>query len=153
SDTFVSAVHFAMSEADIERVMRDPRVMIGSDAVAISPTGSATEDKPHPRSYGTFARIFSRYVREKGVLTWEEAIRRMTSLPAHRLGWSDRGRIAVGAVADIAVFNPQTVADAATFAASHQLAVGVEYVFVAGTLTFSGGIPTGARPGRVLRRM
>jgi N-acyl-D-amino-acid deacylase len=152
SETFVAAAHFAMSEEDVERVMRDPRVMIGSDAVAMSPQGAMSEDKPHPRSYGTFARIFARYVREKGVLTWEEAIRRMTSLPAQRLGWRDRGQIAVGCWADVVVFDPLHIADRATFVAPHQLAAGIEHVLVAGTLAFSGGVPTGARPGNVLRK-
>ena len=151
SDSFVAAAHFAMSDTDIERVMSDPRVMIGSDAVALNPTGPGAADKPHPRSYGTFARIFARYVREKGVLTWAEAVRRMTSLPAQRLSWHDRGRLTVGSVADVVVLNPDTISDVATFAAPHQLAAGIEYVFVAGTLVFSGGVPTGARPGKVLR--
>ncbi|MDX1933457.1 MAG: D-aminoacylase [Capsulimonadales bacterium] len=152
SDTFVSALHFAMSEEDVERVLRDDRVMVGSDAVASDPFGPGARDGIHPRTYGTFTRVFARYVRERGLLTWEEAIRRMTSLPATRLGWSDRGRLTVGAHADIVVFDPQHIRDAATFDAPHQLAHGIEYVFVGGTLAFSGGVPTGARNGAVLRQ-
>ena len=151
-ETFVSAVHHALSEADVERVLSDPRVMVGSDAVAASPIGPASEDRVHPRSYGAFARVLARYVREKGLLTWEEAIRRMTSLPARRLGLGDRGRLAPGFVADIAALDPEAVADTATFADPHRLAVGIRCVLVAGTLAVAGGVATGARAGRVLRR-
>ena len=149
---FASAVHHALSETDVDRVLRDGRVMIGSDAVSTSPTGPAAADKVHPRSYGAFARVLARYVRERGLLSWEEAVRRMTGLPALRLGLTDRGRLAPGARADIAVFDPETVADVATFADPHRLAVGVEHVLVAGTLAVTNGLPTGARAGRVLRR-
>lgn len=151
-ETFVSAVHHALAEADVERVLCDPRVMIGSDAVAASPTGPMAADKPHPRSYGTFARVLARYVREKGLLTWEEAIRRMTALPAARLGLTDRGRLVPGAVADVVILDPKTIIDTATFAAPHALAVGIDYVLVGGVLAFAEGRPTGARAGRVLRR-
>jgi len=151
-DTWISAAHFALSEEDVERVMRDDRVMIGSDAVAISPTGPAAADRPHPRSYGTFARVLARYVREKGVLTWQEAVRRMTSLPARRVGLHDRGRLAVGYVADLVLFDPATIADVATFAAPHAFASGVDLVVVAGQIAFRDGISTGAMPGKVLRR-
>lgn len=149
---WVSAAHFALSEDDVERVMRDPRVMIGSDAVAISPTGPDASGRPHPRSYGTFARILSRYVRDKGVLSYEEAIRRMTTLPAHRIGLTDRGQIREGFVADIVVFDPSAVTETATFALPHALAVGIDLVLVAGEIAFRDGIATGARAGRILRR-
>lgn len=152
AETFVSAAHFALSESDVERVMTDRRVMIGSDAVAISPTGPASDDRPHPRSYGTFARVLGRYVRDQGLLAWSEAIRKMTSLPASRLGWPDRGRVAVGAVADLVAFDPLRITDAATFAAPHALALGVEYVAVGGALAIDRGAPTGSRTGKVLRR-
>lgn len=151
-DAWVSAAHFAISEEDVEKVMSDPRVMIGSDAVAISPVGPGAADRPHPRSYGTFARVLSRYVREKGLLTWEEAVRRMTSLPAQRVGLKDRGRIAEGFTADLVVFDPMKIADTATFAAPHALAVGVDLVVVAGRIAYRDGVATGERAGRVLRR-
>ena len=147
---FPSAVHHALSEADVERVLTDPRVMIGSDAVANSPTGPLAGDKTHPRSYGAFARVLARYVREKNLLTWPEAVRRMTALPARRLRWTDRGRLAPGCVADVVVLNPETVEDTATFADPHRLAAGVRTVLVAGTLALAEGVPTGARAGRVL---
>ncbi len=152
-DAWVSAAHFALSEDDVERVMRDGRVAIGSDAVAISPTGIAAADRPHPRSYGAFARVLGRYVRERGVLTWEEAVRRMTTLPARRLRWSDRGKIAPGYVADITVFDGDTIVDAATFAAPHAPAVGVRYVLVNGVPAVEDGRATGSRSGRVIRRI
>jgi N-acyl-D-amino-acid deacylase len=151
-ETFASAVHHALSEADVERVMRDRRVMIASDGVATSPTGPASSDRPHPRAYGTFPRVLGRYVREKGLLTWEEAVRRMTSLPARRLGWTERGRLAPGTVADVTVIDPATVADVATFAAPHAFAQGVRYVVVGGSLAWADGVATGAWAGRVLRR-
>lgn len=149
---WISAVHFAISPDDLERVLSDPRVMVGSDAVATSPTGPAVSDRPHPRSYGTFARILGHYVREKGLLTWQEAIRRMTSLPALRLSWTDRGRLTPGSIADIVVFNPATVTDTATFESPHALATGIDYVFVGGALAFEKGISTGLRSGKVIRR-
>lgn len=149
---WIAAVHFALSEEDIDRVLSDPRVMIGSDAVATSPTGVGSTDRSHPRSYGTFARILSRFVRERGLLTWQEAIRRMTSLPARRLGWTDRGRLTPGTIADIVVFNPETVADVATFEVPHALATGITRVYVAGRLALLEGQLTGARAGQVIRR-
>ncbi len=152
NEGWVSAAHFALSEADVARVLSDDRVMIGSDGVAVSPIAPGTSDRPHPRTYGTFARIFGRYVREQGVLTWAQAIRRMTSLPAQRIGLTGRGTLTAGCVADIVVFDPETVGDAATFDAPHVYARGIELVFVGGTLAVRDGVLTGARSGAVLRR-
>ncbi|MBC8138793.1 MAG: D-aminoacylase [Fibrella sp.] len=149
---WVSAAHFALSEADVARVLSDDRVMIGSDGVATSPTSPGTSDRPHPRTYGTFARIFGRYVREQGVLTWAQAICRMTSLPAQRIGLTGRGTLMAGCVADVAVFDPETVGDVATFDTPHAYADGVELVFVGGALAVRDGILTGVRSGAVLRR-
>ncbi|GAB4463475.1 MAG: amidohydrolase family protein [Armatimonadaceae bacterium] len=151
-EAWVSAVHFALSPEDVERVLADGRVMVGSDAVATHPEGPSVSDRPHPRSYGTFVRVLGHYVREKQLLTWEEAIRRMTSLPAQRLGWTDRGYLRTGSVADIVVFNPLTVSDTATFTHPHSFAVGIEYVLVGGTVAWGHGKPTGSRTGKVLRR-
>ena len=149
---WISAAHFAMSEADVERILSDPRVMIGSDSVAMNPLAEASQKhRPHPRSYGTFARVLERYVREKSILTLPEAIRRMTSLPAQRLGWSDRGRLAVGAIADLVVLDPTAITETATFLAPHSLALGVQSVLVAGQLTWQNGHPTGTRAGKTLR--
>lgn len=150
---WVSAAHFAMSEQDVTHVLSDPRVMIGSDSVAMNPYApSAEAHRPHPRSYGTFARILERYVKEKGLLSLPEALRRMTSLPAQRLGWTNRGRLVPGAIADITVFSPTAIQENATFVAPHALATGVRAVLVSGELTWLDGAPTGARAGKVIRK-
>jgi N-acyl-D-amino-acid deacylase len=151
-EVFVSAVHFALSEDDVTHVLKDHRVMIGSDAVADEPTGPTAADRPHPRTYGTFARILGHYVRERGVLSLPEAIRRMTTLPAQRLRWSDRGRLAPGCAADVVIFDAQTISDTATFSVPQAFAIGVSHVLVNGALAWAEGAPTGARSGRVLRR-
>lgn len=149
---FISAVNFAIDEADITWVMRHPLTMIGSDAVGTSPHGRMGEDRVHPRSYGTFPRVLGRYVRERGTLSEAEAVRKMTSLPTDRLGLPDRGRIAVGYYADIVVYDPETVSDNATFEHPHRFSTGIEVVLINGRVVWEGGAPTGALPGRVLRR-
>jgi N-acyl-D-aspartate/D-glutamate deacylase len=149
-ENFIAAAHFALSEEDVELVLHDPHTIIGSDGVATAP---GAPEKPHPRSYGTFPRVLSRYVRDRKVLPLGEALRRMTSLPAKRLKLTDRGRLEVGYNADITIFNPNTVQDNATFAEPHQFPTGIEYVFVNGVLTISKGEHTGARAGKVLRRV
>jgi len=148
---WVSAAYFALSEQDVEYVMRNPHVMIGSDAVVSTIDGPLSVERPHPRTYGTFARVLSRYVREKGVLTLPEAIRRMTGLPAQRLRWTDRGCLAPGFHADIALFAAGSIEDVATFAAPHAYAHGVHSVFVSGSLAWANGSGTGSRTGKVLR--
>jgi N-acyl-D-aspartate/D-glutamate deacylase len=107
---------------------------------------------PHPRSYGTFPRVLGHYVRELGVIGLEEAVRKMTSLPAQRAGLADRGLIRPGAVADLVIFDPERVLDVATFVKPHQYPVGIERVIVGGRTVFDGKSMTGERPGRVLRR-
>ena len=151
-DGWVAAVHFAMSEDDVETILRDPHTMIGSDGVANDPHSLLAEDKTHPRTYGTFPRVLARYVRGRAVLPLVEAVRRMTSLPAQRLRLADRGRLAVGGKADITVFNPATVEDAATFDDPHRFPVGVCHVLVNGRVAMEGGVQTDALSGRVLRR-
>ncbi|HYZ84399.1 MAG TPA: D-aminoacylase [Bryobacteraceae bacterium] len=141
-----SAVYHAMSEEDVERILRWPHTMIASDG-GIQVMG---EGVPHPRSYGTFARVLGYYVREKKILTLEDAIRKMTSLPADRLNLGDRGILRPGMKADIAVFNPATVVDKATFENPHQYAEGVSHVVVNGKLVLSAGKMTGELPGRIL---
>jgi dihydroorotase/N-acyl-D-amino-acid deacylase len=143
-----TAIYHFMSDADVERIMRHPFTMIASDGELTFP-GDA---QIHPRSYGTFPRILGHYVREKRVLTLEDAIRRMTSLPASRLRLRDRGRIANGAAADLVVFDPESVSDRGTFADPHQFAAGIEHVIVNGVVSVSEGRRTGATGGRVLRR-
>ena len=140
------AIYHAMDEADVERIMQHPATAIGSDG-GVSVFG---ESVPHPREYGTFARVLGRYVRERGVLTLEEAVRKMSGATAQRLGLQDRGLLREGFFADVAVFDPERVVDRATFEQPHRYAEGVEYVLVNGVLVVDGGEHTGARPGRVL---
>jgi N-acyl-D-aspartate/D-glutamate deacylase len=139
-------IFHAISEEDLLRVMRHPATMIASDGDVVV-FGRA---RPHPRSYGTFARVLGEYVRERGVLTLEEAVRKMSAFPAQRMGLADRGVLRPGMVADIAVFDPATVRDLATFEDPHQYAVGFSLVVVGGEIVMEGERVTDARPGRVL---
>jgi N-acyl-D-amino-acid deacylase len=123
----------------------------GSDEASMAPEGVFTHVSAHPRAYGNFARLLGRYVREQKALTLEEAVRRMTSLPAANLKLARRGTLAAGNLADVVVFDPATIADHATFDAPHQYATGVSYVLVNGTLVIDRGEHTNARPGRVIR--
>ena len=150
-DGAVGCVFFSMCEPDVRSVMRWPGTMIGSDASSVAPYGQLGEGKPHPRAYGTFARVLGHYVREERHLTWAEAVHKMTGLPAARLGLRDRGAVRRGAFADLVVFDPAAVAARATFSDPHQYAAGIEHVFVNGVAVVSGGEHTGAFPGRVLR--
>ncbi|MGP3936272.1 N-acyl-D-amino-acid deacylase family protein [Nonomuraea sp. KM88] len=145
----VKIVNHAMSEEDVVTVLRHPMVSVASDGWVLRPQGAGL---PHPRSFGTYPRVLGRYVRELGVLDLPEAVRKMTGLPARRLGMADRGRLAEGAVADIAVFDPGTVADRSTYTDPWQLSTGFAAVLVAGVAVLADGSPTGARPGTVLRR-
>ena len=139
-------VFHAMSDEDVERIMRHPSTMIASDGeVAIF--GRAN---PHPRSYGTFARVLGVYVREKKTLTLEDAVRKMASFPAARLGIIDRGLLRPGMRADVAIFDPARVRDTATFEKPHQYAEGFSHVIVNGQVVYEDGRMTAARPGRVL---
>jgi dihydroorotase/N-acyl-D-amino-acid deacylase len=139
-------IFHAIGEEDLVRIMRHPATMVASDGDVIV-FGRA---RPHPRSYGTFARVLSEYVRERGVLGLEEAVRKMSALPAQRMGLLDRGLIRPGMVADIAVFDPTAVRDLATFENPHQYAEGFSIVIVAGEIVLDDGRITDARPGRVL---
>jgi dihydroorotase/N-acyl-D-amino-acid deacylase len=141
-----SAVFHAIDEADVERIIRDPNTMIASDG-EVPVFGEAA---PHPRSYGTFARVLAVYVREKRLLTLEDAVRKMSSMPAHRIALPDRGLLRPGMKADLAVFDPARVRDAATFERPHQYAEGFTLVVVNGQPVFENGAMTAARPGRVL---
>jgi N-acyl-D-amino-acid deacylase len=147
-----SAIYFSMSEDDLVLALRQPWVMIGGDAGIRALDGPLSTDQPHPRAFGTFPRVLCRYSRELGVFPLEEAVRRMTSLPAAQAGLADRGVVAVGRFADLVVFDPATVCDSATFEAPKRLAVGVEHVIVNGVPVLRDGEPTGALPGRGLRR-
>jgi dihydroorotase/N-acyl-D-amino-acid deacylase len=139
-------IFHAISEEDLVRILTHPATMVASDGGIVI----FGEGHPHPRSYGTFARVLGHYVRERGVLRLEEAVRKMTSFPAQRLGLADRGVLRPGMKADIAVFDPERVRDAATFERPHQYAEGFSLVLVNGQVVFENGRITGARPGRVL---
>jgi N-acyl-D-amino-acid deacylase len=149
---FVAAAHFALSEDDLEAVLRDPYTMIGSDGVAAAPHGILGEDKIHPRTYGTFPRVLSRYVRDRHVITLPDAIRRMTTLPAQRIGLLDRGKIAVGMKADLVVFDSDSVVDIGDFADPNRFSSGIDMVIVNGRIALEGGVQRDVREGRVLRR-
>jgi N-acyl-D-amino-acid deacylase len=146
-----SAIYFSMSEDDVEYVLRQPWISIGGDAGARSPDVPSAGN-PHPRAYGTFPRILCRYVRERQVITLEDAVRRFTSLAAARVGLDDRGVLKAGLYADVTVFDPETVCDRATFEESVQTSVGIVHVLVNGVPVLRDGEPTGALPGRGLRR-
>jgi N-acyl-D-amino-acid deacylase len=141
-----SAIFHAINEEDLVRILKDPLTMIASDGGVEIPKRGV----PHPRSYGTFARVLGVYVREKRVLSLEDAVRKMTSLPAMRLGLQDRGLLRPGMKADIAIFDATRIRDRATFADPHQYAEGVSYVIVNGTVVLDDGKMTDSRPGQVL---
>lgn len=143
-----NAIYHVLDEQDVERIMAWPHTAIASDGRLTQPG----EGHPHPRWYGTFPRVLSYYVRDRNVFTLEEAVRRMTSLPADRLGLRDRGRIAENAAADLVVFDRNRVRDLATFQAPHQYPEGIPYVIVNGAVVVDNGNFTGERAGRVLRR-
>jgi len=148
----VSVVRFAMCEEDVRTVLRHPEAMIGTDASAVAPYGVLRKGKPHPRSYGTFPRVLGKYVREDKVLRLEDAVRKMTSLPAQKLGLRNRGFIAEGMQADITIFSTEKVADKATYAEPHQYPEGIEYVLVNGEIVIDKGKHAGALAGKALRR-
>jgi len=141
---------FQLDEADLRRALVHPQVMIGSDGSSLATEGLLGEGKPHPRSYGTFPRVLGRYVREQNVLSLPEAVRKMTSLTADRLGLKDRGVLRPGALADVVAFDPVRVVDRATYEDPHRYAAGVEHVLVNGRVVVEGGEHTGTLPGRVL---
>jgi len=145
------AAYFSMSEPDVTAAVAAPWVGVGSDFGATAPDGPLHMRRVHPRAYGTFARILGRYVRELHALTLEAAVRKMTGVAAERMGLDHRGLLREGYFADVALFDPATVADRATFENPHQTAIGVRYVMVNGRFTLDGGQLTGERPGRALR--
>ncbi|MCY4672693.1 MAG: D-aminoacylase [Bacteroidetes bacterium] len=148
----VNAVYFLMDESNVRLKLQQPWIAIDSDAASLAPEGASLNNMVHPRAYGSFARLLAKYVREEQVLTLEEAVRRMTSLPASILSINRRGLLQRGYFGDIAIFDPSTIQDHATFDAPHQLATGMYYVFVNGTQVLNNGEHTGAMPGRVVRR-
>jgi len=147
----VGTVYFMMSEENVRKKIALPWVSLCSDAGSPAAEGIFLQSNPHPRAYGSFARLLGKYVREEQVVPLEEAIRKLTSLPAENLSIRRRGRLDPGYFADVVVFDPNTIADHATFAEPHQYATGVRYVLVNGEVVVREGEHTGAKPGRVVR--
>jgi len=147
----VQVVYFLMSEDNVKRQIQLPWVSFGSDASSMAAEGVFLKTSTHPRAYGNFARLLGKYVRDEHVIPMEEAIRRLTSLPADTLRIKDRGRLAAGQFADVVVFDPKTIADRATYEKPHQYAVGIRDVWVNGAQVLRDGEHTGATPGRVVR--
>ncbi len=147
----VQVVYFLMSEENVKWQISVPWVSFGSDASSMAPEGVFLKTSTHPRAYGNFARLLGKYVRDEHVITLQEAIRKLTSLPADTLRIKDRGRLTVGQFADVVVFDPATIADRATYEKPHQYAVGMRHVWVNGAQVLKDGEHTGAKPGRVVR--
>ncbi|HNQ14290.1 MAG TPA: amidohydrolase family protein, partial [Pyrinomonadaceae bacterium] len=146
----VGTVYFLMDEENIRKQIRYPWVSFGSDAESIAPEGAFLKSNPHPRAYGNFARLLGKYVRDEKVITLEEAIRRLSGLPATNLGLDRRGFLKKGYFADVVIFDPKTIADKATFEKPHQFAVGVRDVLVNGVQLLNNGEHTGKFSGRAL---
>jgi dihydroorotase/N-acyl-D-amino-acid deacylase len=147
----VGKISFSMSEEDVRAALRHPLVSIGTDSGARATDGIYAQEKSHPRAWGSMARILGRYVREERLLALEEAVRKLTSLPASRMGLHDRGLLRPGMMADLVAFDPDLVQDRATFADPFHYSEGIPYVAVNGRLVVDGGRLTDERPGRVLR--
>jgi N-acyl-D-amino-acid deacylase len=147
----IPCIYFLMSEDNVKRMLQLPYVSICSDASSISNEPPNTKSATHPRVYGSFARLLSKYVREEKIMTLEEAIRRMTSLPASNLKVKKRGLLKPGNYADIAIFNPDEIKDNATFEDSHVYATGMRHVLVNGVPVLENGEHTGKMPGRAVR--
>lgn len=150
-DSRIQVVYFSMSEENLHKKIRQPWMSFCSDAGSYAPEGVFLNYSTHPRAYGSFARLLSKYVREEQVISLEEAVRKLTSLPASNLKIEKRGSLQPGYFADVVIFDPENIQDHATFEDPHQLATGVEHVFVNGEQVFKNGDHTGAMPGRVVR--
>ncbi len=150
-DSEVSTVYFFMSEENVRKKIALPWMTFGSDASSQAPEGAFLASNPHPRAYGNFSRLLGKYVRDEGVLSLEEAIHRLTSLPASHLKLDRRGSLQTGFFADVVIFDPETIQDHATFEDPHQYSTGVVHVFVNGQQVLKDGEHTGALPGRVVR--
>jgi len=149
-DGFANACFFSMCEEDVRAALRHPVGCIGTDGMVFAPYGSLSRGAPHPRSYGTFPRLLGKYVRDERLVSLAEAVRKCTSLPASRLGLTDRGRIAVGMKADIIAFDAENVADAATYEAPHQYPQGIELVIVNGCVVIQHGRHFGPGAGQIV---
>jgi N-acyl-D-amino-acid deacylase len=150
-DSRIGTVYFTQSEDIVRRAVSLPWVSFNSDAASQAPEGVFLKRNPHPRAYGSFARVLAKYVRDEQVISLQEAIRKLAALPAENLRIDRRGRLREGYYADVVVFDPDTIQDHATFVQPHQYATGMQYVFVNGTAVLSEGEHTGATPGRAVR--
>src|SRR5690554_1913883 len=150
-DSRVVTVYFLMSEENIVKKIKIPWISFGSDEGSLAPEGVFLESNPHPRAYGNFARLLGKYVRDEKIISLEEAIKRMTSLPAENLKLKRRGRLEEGCFADIVIFDPEKIKDNATYDKPHQYSEGVRDVFVNGVQVLKDGEHTGEKPGRVVR--
>jgi N-acyl-D-amino-acid deacylase len=146
----IDTIYFLMTEENVKKEITKPWVSFGSDEASQAPEGNFLKSNCHPRAYGNFARVLGKYARDEKVLTLEEAIRKLSGLPATNLGLDHRGFVKEGMFADVVVFDPATVADRATFEKPHQYAVGMKHVFVNGVQVLKDGEHTGAKPGRAL---
>ena len=148
----VDMIGFAMSEDNIKILLSHPLGMPASDGSVASPTGPLSVNMPHPRAYGTFPRFLGKYCRDEGILALPEAVKKVTSVPANRIGLKHRGQIQIGYYADIVVFNPDTIIDISSFTDPHQFGLGIDHVLVNGEWTIKEGKHTGALSGMVLRK-
>ena len=149
----ISIIGFAMSEENIRKVLSHPLVMIGSDGNAVSPVGKLAKGKPHPRYYGTFPRVLGKYVREEKFFSLAEGVKKMTSMPADKLGLTGRGLIGKNKYADLVIFNHDKIIDKATFVNPHQLAVGIDYVLVNGKVAIEKGKHKNTMSGKIIRHL
>jgi N-acyl-D-amino-acid deacylase len=147
----VNAAYFLMSEDNVRRQLALPWIALCSDAESLAPSAAFAAQHPHPRAYGAFARFLGHYSRDLELVSLPRAIQRITALPAANLGIAGRGALRVGNFADVVVFDPERIADHATYAAPHRFASGVQHVYVNGVAALRDGTPTRARPGRVVR--
>lgn len=147
----VGTVYFLMSEENLKKQIALPYMSFGSDAASQAPEGVFLNSNPHPRAYGNFSRLLGKYVRDEQIISIEEAVRKLTSLPASNLKIKKRGSLIKGYFADLAIFNPETIQDHATFTDPHQLSSGMIHVLVNGKQVLENGDHTGAMPGRVVR--
>jgi N-acyl-D-amino-acid deacylase len=149
-DSRVGTIYFMMDENNVRRQIKLPWLSFGSDAESPAPEGMFLKSNPHPRAYGNVARLLGKYVRDEKIIPLEEAIRKLTSLPASNMKIKERGKLVPGYFADVVIFDPAKIQDHATYAQPHQLATGMVHVFVNGVQVLKNGEHTGAKPGRVV---
>jgi N-acyl-D-amino-acid deacylase len=149
-ESAISVAYFITAEENIRKLVPLPWMSFGSDEASMAPEGVFLKSIPHPRAYGCFARVLGKYVRDDKLLPLALAIHKMSQLPATNLGLAERGSLKEGFIADLAIFDPQTIADQATYANPHQYAVGMKHVFVNGVAVLKHGVHTGATPGKAV---